>query len=137
MSELIKNSGDNSSQLTSLNEKIVEKDAKIEELLGTVAKSEQDTTRLKEENSSKEKQLNELSEKIKDLGEKVAHKDSIILEMESKQTSFQQELENLRADKEKIDKINQNSLDEISQYKKKLEESNKNYVIIKIFCFVF
>ena len=64
ISELLQNSGDNSSQLISLNENLKEKEAKIEELQSSLNVMNQELIKLKEENGLHLSKLNQDLEKL-------------------------------------------------------------------------
>lgn len=128
LSELIKNSGDNSTQLISLDKKIQEKDAELEQLKANLFNNEQEINRLKEENSFREKQFSEMTNQVGSLNEKIVEKELLVKENESKYNLIQKELENLQTKKENIDQTNKQISLEISQYKSKLSESNKKIV---------
>ena len=64
ISELLQNSGDNSSQLISLNENLKEREAKIEELQSSLNVMNQELIKLKEENGLHLSKLNQDLEKL-------------------------------------------------------------------------
>ena len=64
ISELLQNSGDNSSQLVSLNENLKEKEQKIEELQANINVLNQELNRLKDENGSFKDKINQDLEKF-------------------------------------------------------------------------
>lgn len=121
-----------------MDKKIQEKDAELEQLRTNLFNNEQEINRLREENSSKDKQLCEFSVQVKSLNEKITEKELLIQENESKYNFVKNELENLKTEKENIDQTNKQISLEISQCKTQLAESNKKFVIIFInyfFCF--